>query len=102
MSHGGYSHGQARKDTEEALSERRPFRRFGFKMWAREGYDRLTFGGLSTEWIDQLREDDPTYTVYSYGTPIAWVTRGGVVRQPPVKYSPTTTQHQHTCQYHLR
>lgn len=35
-----------------------------------------------------------TYVVMSYATPIAWVTGGGEVHIPDVKYSPTTTRHQ--------
>lgn len=36
------------------------------------------------------------YAVYSYGTPIAWVTAAGDVIVPPVKYSVTSSRHQGT------
>ena len=35
------------------------------------------------------------YAVDSYETPIAWIDRSGEVTMPPVRYSNTTTQHQH-------
>lgn len=34
------------------------------------------------------------YVVYSYDTPIGWVTSDGDVYVPDVTYSPTTTNHQ--------
>ena len=51
---------------------------------------------LPTEHVTTYRNDQPVYTVLSYNTPIAWITRSGLVRIPDVKYSPTTTQHQWT------
>lgn len=57
----------------------------------------LTWGHrLPDEWRQtyQHQADRITYTVYNYGTPIAWVLAGGEVVQPPVKYSRTTNTHQ--------
>jgi hypothetical protein len=42
--------------------------------------------------LDQLRE--AVYVVYSYGTPIAWETRGGGWVLNRTKYSVTTSGHQ--------
>ena len=42
-----------------------------------------------------------TYTVLSYGTPIAWVLTDGTVKVPDVAYSRTTHGHQHLCRVHL-
>lgn len=39
----------------------------------------------------------PLYVVYSYRTPIAWVTGFGKVVVPDHKYSVTTTHHQNMC-----
>jgi hypothetical protein len=101
MSYGGYSHGRNLSDTEQALHERRTIRRRrGNAMWAMEGQPWST-GIMPADLAREYRADDPTYTVMSYDTPIAWVTRAGLVRIPDVKYSPTTTQHQWTCKYHL-
>lgn len=46
------------------------------------------------EWAERYAEDEVTYTVLSYRTPIAWVTEDGEIVQPPVRYSVTTTNHQ--------
>lgn len=52
---------------------------------------------LHPEWAARLAgEEQVDYVVWSYATPIAWHTPEGWV-VPPVKYSPTTTQHQHTA-----
>jgi hypothetical protein len=108
MSYGGFSHGPALDRTERALRERRPFRRSGYHMWAIEGhYDPAVWpvlGRLPAEHAEQFRADAErgiAYTVFSYQTPIAWVTSSGLVRIPDVKYSPTTTQHQWACQLYL-
>jgi hypothetical protein len=71
------------------------------------------FGQLPIEYADRLRRsqrertdtymaggsrtavaDAPFYVVYSYDTPIAWVTLAGEVVIPDVRYSATTSQHQ--------
>lgn len=52
------------------------------------------FGALLPEDREDL-ESDAVYVVYSYRTPIAWVRRNGDIIMPPVRYSNTTTQHQH-------
>lgn len=59
-----------------------------------------TIGELPHAWFKVLRDDQPEYVVWSYGTPIAWhVPNDGdgdderwVI--PDVKYSQTTTRHQ--------
>lgn len=97
MSYGGFSHGAAADRTVADLKARRPFRRSGYHMWAIEGIGADRFlGKLPCWWRGRLLADRPAYTVYSYETPIAWVTAGGLLRIPSVKYSPTTTQHQWT------
>ena len=100
MSYGGFSHGATLDRTEKALHTLKPFKRQGYGMSAVEGAVQF-FGQLPAEHIEQYRTDRPRYTVLSYDTPIAWITQDGTVRQPAVKYSQTTTQHQYACQYHL-
>lgn len=56
-----------------------------------------TKGDLPHEWREQLNRDRPTYVVYSYGTPIAWVANrngGKVAVIPLVRYSSSTSRHQ--------
>jgi hypothetical protein len=50
-------------------------------------------GQLPIEFEQQLRLDKPFYIVYSYTTPIAWVSDKGWFI-PEVKYSVTTSKHQ--------
>jgi len=56
-------------------------------------------GRLPLEWRHRYRADQDiiAYTVYSYSTPIAWVTETGHVEIPDVGYSLTTTRHQNNC-----
>ena len=55
-------------------------------------------GQLPRAWADAYQQsydaDALVYVVYSYQTPIAWVTRAGVAVIPDVKYSVTTSSHQ--------
>ncbi|MCT9080480.1 hypothetical protein [Streptomyces fulvoviolaceus] len=79
----------------EALARREPFHTYG-AFRAVDGYS-LPFGNwLPSCWQERYRADgdEITYTVLSYGTPIAWVLRSGEVVIPDVKYSRTTTDHQ--------
>lgn len=56
----------------------------------------LDSGRLPYAWVDAFRFDcnevGLDYVVYSYGTPIAWVTRDGEVTMPDVRYSVTTSK----------
>ena len=56
-----------------------------------------TTGDLPDEWKCKYHDGDPVYTVLSYSTPIAWVSASGEVTLPGLRYSLTTTQHQHTA-----
>lgn len=94
------THGAARKATIDALSKREPFQRKGFAMSAYEG----KFNGTGRLTGDALAiysgAQNVTYTVLSYGTPIAWVADGELCI-PVVSYSVTTTQHQNLCRTYL-
>jgi hypothetical protein len=50
-------------------------------------------GHLPTEYQDEAR--DAEYVVYSYQTPIAWITADGQRVVPDIGYSPTTGSHQY-------
>ena len=55
----------------------------------------LPFTGiLPADEVDKLREDRPTYVVYSYATPIGWRREDGTWYVPDVHYSVTTSAHQ--------
>ena len=55
--------------------------------------DFSSFGYLPSTHIDLMIKDNPSYIIWSYGTPIAWYgTHGWNV--PAIKYSPTTSKHQ--------
>lgn len=55
----------------------------------------LTRGDLPKTYHESFNE--AIYAVYSYETPIAWIDKTGEIIMPPVRYSNTTTQHQHTA-----
>lgn len=75
-------------------------------MWARrfEGRPR-TDADISNSFygpygrLDGMRDSiaTPLYVVWSYGTPIAWVSWSGSICIPDDRYSVTTTHHQNMC-----
>lgn len=72
----------------DAMAGLREFRTYGA---LRGGFGPVLFGRLPSELRGQV--PDKGYVVYSYGTPIAWLS-GGVWVCPDVKYSVSTTRHQ--------
>lgn len=91
--------GAGRDRVARALTHHQPFPARGNSMSAIEG--KGTTGRLEGQALGHYQADDVAYTVYSYATPIAWVTRGGFVRVPEVSYSVTTTNHQTLCRVYL-
>ena len=85
-------HGKTRDKVTDALRNREPFRNSTGSFQGIEGAKDI--GRLAGDDLETFLDDDVTYTVYSYSTPIAWVTRSGLVRIPATKYSRTTSQHQ--------
>jgi hypothetical protein len=53
----------------------------------------VSTGRLPDDWAAVLRDQQPDYVVWSYGTPIAWHHEGGWT-VPDERYSNTTTRHQ--------
>lgn len=91
------THGAGRDAMLEALRNREPFVTGGaFSATAPSHVSTLDSGRLSGEDFDRFREDAPTidYIVWSYATPIAWVTRAGTVYRVKQRFSLTTTKHQ--------
>jgi hypothetical protein len=60
-----------------------------------EGGMGLSFGKLPEVWRERLdrARDSCSYIVFSYRTPIAWLSNGAWV-VPTARYSVTTSQHQ--------
>lgn len=90
------------------IAEMRPFLSEGklpdgTRRWSAYGSAVLGYGHLPARLRASV--DEAVYVVYSYDTPIAWVTEGDTraplstyrYHVPDVGYSPTTGQHQHTC-----
>lgn len=98
------THGRARQLTIAALQNHEPFKRSGYSMSAVEGAVSST-GQMprhdADEYNTHAKNNDLAYTVLSYATPIAYVTRDGAVRIPDAKYSNTTTQQQNLCRVYL-
>lgn len=95
------THGRTRQIVIGALEQRKPFKTSG----SLTGIDGAS-GGTGRMPHDIAKEyerdrDKITYTVMSYGTPIAWVLTDGTVKIPDVGYSRTTTIQQGLCRTHL-
>lgn len=99
-------HGKAHERRIEALRNLVPF---GTKQDSIKGLSFpsgtrgavLDRGVMPAEIRREFHDAIVVYVVYSYSTPIAWVTDGGVVVNPQHRYSVTTTQHQSACRQHL-
>lgn len=98
------THGRARQLTISALQNRKAFKRSGFAMQGIEGA-ALDSGRMPTEdareYNNHANAGQVAYTVLSYATPIAYVTKDGAVRIPDTSYSVTTTHHQNLCRVYL-
>jgi hypothetical protein len=85
--------GRDRQALYDAISNKRPFSTYG----ALRGVDYYsgTTGRLPNEYAIVYRQEPyPDYTVYSYGTPIAWHSEGLGWVIPFTRYSVTTSKHQ--------
>lgn len=84
-----------RRSIPSLIAQRKAFK--GNSVSAQVNPDWVDTGRLAAEWRSRLREDSNAglaYVVFSYATPIAWVTLDGTVVVPDTKYSPTTSNHQ--------
>jgi len=84
-------------EAEDLIRDRKPFR--ASALSAVEGMSGT--GDLPDEDARKYRDAEPTYTVLSYATPIAWVAADGTVCAPMLRYSLTTTQHQAIARHGL-
>lgn len=87
-------------DAARKIANLRPFR--GGSWHGQDGPSNDT-GRLPREWVEQFRQDQNKiiYAVYSYATPIAWVTEDGTATIPDVSYSRTTTRQQNAARVAL-
>ena len=80
--------------TADAIGQHKAFTTSGALMATHEtwrGTGRLHGEDQAQWWADVNRI---TYVVYSYATPIAWVTSDGTVYKVKAKFSVTTSKHQ--------
>lgn len=86
-------------DFSAAMNQRKAFRTSGaLRGGPEEGAQYLSgwqLGQLDPKWHASVRKS--VYVVWSYGTPIAWMTEAGdwtMPYGPDAKYSVTTSRHQ--------
>jgi len=80
-------------EAEAMIKAQLPFRNRSGEWSGQEGWGGPdSFGSLPAEHRDAVRR--AVYVVYSYLTPIGWVTEAGEFVVPDIGYSPTTGQHQ--------
>lgn len=91
--------GAAKDRIIAALSRRQQFNFNSNAMSAIEGKGET--GRMEGDDLARYQADDVAYTVYSYATPIAWVTRTGLIRISSTGYSNTTRQHISLCRVYL-
>ena len=90
-------------DLADVLTDQVPFD--GNSVRARRDWDPNTNGPGRLSAADRVlfyEDERHQYVVWSYATPIAWVTASGRVIIPDAKYSATTTRYQNKCRAWLR
>jgi hypothetical protein len=97
--------GWSRKNSPvHAIADRIPFRTYG-SLSGRFVSNQWDYGILPREFVDTFREDvsnhGPVFVVYSYATPIAWITDDGRTECPDTRYSVTTSKSQGTARLAL-
>lgn len=86
-------------ETAQAIGNHQTFNTHGALRGERDDQKRFSVwdsGRLGGEDLGKFREDlcDIVYIVFSYATPIAWVTEDGTAYRVKQKFSVTTSQHQ--------
>ena len=77
-------------DVSPFINQRQPFQ--ASTLRGVEG--QAGTGRMSDDEVRSYRQSNPTYTIMSYGTPIAWHTNEEGWQISPSKYSMTTSRHQ--------
>jgi hypothetical protein len=83
------------RECAEAIGQRRVFETYG-ALWTTTDVVGGHHAWLNHDEAARWYADRPniTYAVYSYNTPIAWVTQDGTVHKVAQKFSVTTSKHQ--------
>lgn len=96
------------RDAVKKISELKPFTNSGKSFWAKECDRTPDTGRMPVEYVVELKRYAGTataglYVIFSYDTPIAYVSLvSGEAVIPDVKYSPTTSRHQALARQGLR
>lgn len=81
------------RGAEQAIRDRIAFRASAMSGEPVDGR-HVSAGRMPRNWAAALNAKPLAYVVWSYGTPIAWVTQDGEAVAPDVGYSVTTSRHQ--------
>lgn len=85
-------------EAESRIRDMIPFRNSIGSWSGQEGWGGPdSFGSLPPEYHDRVRA--AVYIVYSYRTPIGWISPDGTATVPDVGYSATTGEHQLTTMF---
>lgn len=86
-----------RKGAEGAIRERKVFAAGSMSgRWVHQG-EFISMGqlpGILNNHLNVTIEESDVYVVFSYDTPIAWLSESEGIRIPDAKYSVTTSKHQ--------
>jgi hypothetical protein len=85
------------REVAEAIRDRKPFETYGALRATRPNYlSTWDAGRLSGDDLARFEHDSQSirYVVWSYATPIAWVTEDGTAYSVRQRFSVTTSQHQ--------
>jgi hypothetical protein len=77
-------------DKMEPIAAKRPFKAGGLSGTS----GKTDTGRMHPDEAAAYNKADPSYTVRSYATPIAWHEEGKGWTESQAKYSPTTSRHQ--------
>jgi hypothetical protein len=83
------------REVAEAIRDREPFETYGaLKATRQQGYAQS--GRLGGDDLEAFNRDNGsiTYVVWSYATPIAWVTDDSRIHKVAQRFSVTTSKHQ--------
>lgn len=84
------------REVAEAIGNHQSFDTYGALRGTTDRVGPWDSGQLAGPDLDRYRQDMASihYTVFSYSTPIAWVTENGTVHKVQQKFSRTTSAHQ--------
>lgn len=86
-------------ETAKAIANLQEFKTHGALSARRGRFGNWDSGRLSGEDLERYKWDMPhiIYAVFSYSTPIAWVTSENIAYKVKQRFSVTTSKHQGVC-----